>query len=140
VVSAAIARCSDRQPQPVLASQADRACLVFANREQLAGIVEHAIRNAQDASPEQRVIAVEITVQGETVEICVADEGVGMSAEFIRDRLFRPFDTTKGSRGMGVGAYQVREYVLSLGGKVNVHSIPEKGTRFSLCIPLRAIK
>jgi len=61
-----------------------------------------------------------------------------MSGEFIRERLFKPFDTTKGSKGMGVGAYQVREYVQSLGGRVDVTSEPGKGTRMTLRIPLMA--
>ena len=59
-----------------------------------------------------------------------------MSREFIQERLFRPFDTTKGSKGMGIGAYQVREYVQSLGGRVEVQSAPGEGTRFTLRLPL----
>jgi signal transduction histidine kinase len=59
-----------------------------------------------------------------------------MSREFIQERLFKPFDTTKGSKGMGIGAYQVREYVQSLGGRVDVASEEGKGTRFTLRVPL----
>jgi signal transduction histidine kinase len=70
--------------------------------------------------------------------LTVADTGAGMSGEFIRERLFKPFDTTKGSKGMGVGAYQVREYVQSLGGRIDVASEPGKGTRMTLRIPLMA--
>jgi sensor histidine kinase regulating citrate/malate metabolism len=43
---------------------------------------------------------------------------------------------TKGSKGMGIGAYQVREYVLSLGGRVDVASEEGQGTRFTLRLPL----
>ena len=49
--------------------------------------------------------------------LVVSDTGAGMDAEFVRERLFRPFDSTKGSKGMGIGAYQVREYVQMLGGQ-----------------------
>ena len=59
-----------------------------------------------------------------------------MTAEFIRDRLFRPFDSTKGSKGMGIGAYQVREYIRQLGGSVEVSSSPGQGTRFSISLPV----
>ncbi len=59
-----------------------------------------------------------------------------MSREFVQDRLFKPFDTTKGSKGMGIGAYQVREYVQSLGGRVEVESEPGRGTQFRLLLPL----
>jgi signal transduction histidine kinase len=68
-------------------------------------------------------------------ELAVDDDGVGMDAAFVRDRLFRPFDTTKGSKGMGIGAYQVREYVTSLGGRVDVLSEPGRGTRIVLRLP-----
>jgi signal transduction histidine kinase len=68
--------------------------------------------------------------------IAVQDTGAGMTHEFVRERLFRPFDSTKGSKGMGIGAYQVREYVRSLGGDVEVQSGPGLGTRFELTLPV----
>jgi signal transduction histidine kinase len=58
-----------------------------------------------------------------------------MDPEFLRDRLFRPFDTTKGVAGMGIGAHQAREYVRSLGGLVDVQSSPGQGTRFAITLP-----
>jgi len=67
----------------------------------------------------------------------VSDTGAGMSVAFVRDRLFKPFDTTKGSKGMGIGAYQVREYVQSLGGRVLVESREGAGTRMELRLPAR---
>jgi signal transduction histidine kinase len=59
-----------------------------------------------------------------------------MDEDFIRDRLFKPFFSTKASKGMGVGAYQAREYVRSLGGAVNVDSTPGEGTTFTIRLPL----
>ena len=59
-----------------------------------------------------------------------------MDAEFVRERLFRPFDSSKGARGMGVGAYQVRDYVRQLGGEVEVQSSPGRGTIFCITLPL----
>jgi signal transduction histidine kinase len=61
-----------------------------------------------------------------------------MTPDFIKERLFKPFDTTKGSKGMGIGAYQVREYIRSVGGRVKVQSAPGDGTRFTLWLPLRS--
>ena len=58
-----------------------------------------------------------------------------MTPEFVRDRLFRPFDSTKGSQGMGIGAYQAREYVRSLGGELMVESEPSQGTTVSVKLP-----
>ena len=58
-----------------------------------------------------------------------------MSPEFIRERLFRPFDSTKGSQSMGIGAYQAREYVRQLGGHIDVSSKVGDGTRFEIRLP-----
>ena len=68
--------------------------------------------------------------------LTVIDRGAGMTREFVQERLFKPFDSTKGSKGMGIGAYQVREYVQSLGGRVDVASDLGTGTRFTVRIPL----
>jgi signal transduction histidine kinase len=68
----------------------------------------------------------------------IEDNGCGMDAAFVRERLFRPFDTTKGDTGMGIGAYECREYVHSLGGEIQVDSEPGKGTRMHITLPLSA--
>jgi signal transduction histidine kinase len=59
----------------------------------------------------------------------VIDTGAGMEESFIRNRLFKPFDSTKGTQGMGIGAYQIRETIRGLGGKIKVQSEPGKGTQ-----------
>jgi signal transduction histidine kinase len=59
-----------------------------------------------------------------------------MDARFISERLFRPFDTTKGNAGMGVGVYESREFVIEAGGDLDVTSTPGKGTTFRLRLPL----
>ena len=56
--------------------------------------------------------------------------------EFVRRRLFKPFDTTKGSAGMGIGVYQAREVVRSLGGELAVNSTVGRGTTVSILLPL----
>jgi signal transduction histidine kinase len=56
----------------------------------------------------------------------------------VRERLFRPFDSTKGDTGMGIGAYECREYVHSLGGEIQVESAPGQGTRMHITLPLSA--
>jgi signal transduction histidine kinase len=66
----------------------------------------------------------------------VRDTGRGMDADFLRQRLFRPFDTTKGTQGMGIGAFQTREFVRMAGGDVQVESEVGKGTRFVISLPL----
>jgi signal transduction histidine kinase len=67
--------------------------------------------------------------------LTVADTGAGMDATFIRERLFRPFASTKGT-GMGIGAYECKEYVQELNGAIQVTSTPGRGTRFNVRLPL----
>ena len=123
-------RCGGGVPVPVVTVK--RRATVFADMERLTAIIEHAIRNAQDATSATGEVNVDVDVnQGKPV-LTVIDNGTGMDEAFIRDRLFRPFDTTKGSRGMGIGAFQIRDYVRSLGGEVEVASQPGKGTRFAM--------
>ena len=64
----------------------------------------------------------------------VADTGPGMSASFVRDRLFKPFETTKPS-GMGIGVYESQQYVASLGGRIDVDSGEGRGTRVVVRLP-----
>jgi putative PEP-CTERM system histidine kinase len=130
----AAARCADRVPVPTVTIQ-DPA-RVNADPERLTAIMEHLIRNAQDASPADGTILLDVRADRRNALLTVTDVGSGMTAEFVRERLFRPFDSTKGSKGMGIGAYQVREYVHMLGGQVEVQSSPGTGTRFSITLPL----
>jgi signal transduction histidine kinase len=112
------------------------AALVQANPERLTTVVEHVIRNAQDATSAAGSVGVAVSHRGPQAQLIVSDTGHGMDAEFLRDRLFRPFDSTKGAKGMGVGAYQVREYIQRLAGSVEVQSSPGQGTRFTISMPV----
>jgi len=131
IAALAVKRCADRAPLPVLSAVAG-GCLLRADRERLQAVLEHLVRNAQDATPAGGTINVTVDGTGQVARLVVTDTGAGMDSQFIRDRLFKPFDTTKGSKGMGIGAYQVREYVRSLGGDVEVRSSPGRGTAFTL--------
>jgi signal transduction histidine kinase len=134
-VGAAVDRTREREPQPVMA-EANGDLPVDADRERLASVVEHLIRNAQDAARAGGRVAVTTADRQGHAVIQIEDDGPGMSPEFVRERLFRPFDSTKGSKGMGIGAYQAREYVRSLGGWLEVDSQPGRGTRVRIVVPL----
>jgi signal transduction histidine kinase len=58
-----------------------------------------------------------------------------MDRDFIQTRLFRPFDSTKGLTGMGIGAYECREVISAIGGQTVVESEPGRGTRFIIMLP-----
>ena len=65
----------------------------------------------------------------------IEDNGKGMDQDFLRHRLFKPFDSTKGLTGMGIGAFESREFVRSLGGDIKVESTPGQGSLFQVFIP-----
>jgi putative PEP-CTERM system histidine kinase len=134
LIEVALARCAANTPVPVLTSQA-LDVVVEADQEHLTSVIEHVVRNAQDATPSDGEVRVEVSRKAALVTIAVSDTGRGMEADFVRDRLFRPFDTTKGAAGMGIGAHQAREYVRSLGGHVDVQSSPGQGTCFAITLP-----
>jgi putative PEP-CTERM system histidine kinase len=136
VLANAMARCQHRRPLPQAGFPPGLSLRVCADQERLAAALEHVIRNAQDASPPEGRIELELVADDRQARIVVTDSGPGMTAEFLRERLFQPFDSTKGAKGMGIGAYQVREYVQSIGGAVQVQSAPGHGTRFEIRLPL----
>lgn len=110
--------------------------LVTANRDRLFSAFEHIVHNGQDAAGKHGQVRLRLShSEPDRIAIEIEDTGPGMSAEFIRTRLFRPFDTTKGLTGMGIGAYESREYIRSIGGEVIVTSEPGKGTTFRIVIP-----
>ena len=121
-------------PQVVVAERPT----VFADAERLAAVIEHAIANAQEATPPAGEVRIEVGRDSAHPVISIVDTGCGMDEDFVRERLFRPFDTTKGTKGMGIGAFQIREYLRSLGGNVQVDSTPGAGTRFTLVFPSEA--
>ena len=136
---AVMKRCQSRPPGVIPAAAAvlePGSTMVTANAERLAAVLEHVIRNAQEAAGTAGAVSLQSTCEDNFVTIAVSDNGPGMDASFIRDRLFRPFDSTKGSKGMGIGAYQVRDYVRQLGGTVEVQSAPGAGTSFLIRLPL----
>lgn len=136
VVERAAIRCSSKVPVPQVVI--DERSTVFADVERLAAVIEHAVSNAQEATAPSGEVRIEVARKNSRPVISIVDTGCGMDEHFVRERLFRPFDTTKGTKGMGIGAFQIREYLRSLGGSVQVDSTPGTGTRFTLVFPSEA--
>ena len=82
-------------------------------------------------------MSVRLSQEGNQACITVRDTGSGMSPAFIRDQLFKPFQTTKAS-GMGIGAYEAHQYVQELGGNLTVQSEVGVGTCFEIRLPIAA--
>jgi putative PEP-CTERM system histidine kinase len=94
----------------------------------------HIVQNAIDASTENVPVRVEIAVRDGEVAIEVSDSGHGMTAEFIRTRLFQPFASTKRG-GFGIGAFEARTLITGLGGRLEVESRDGEGSRFTIFLP-----
>jgi signal transduction histidine kinase len=88
-----------------------------------------------DATQPGQPVRLHVDRLGSHVQVLVVDDGPGMSREFVRDELFRPFRSTKNA-GMGLGAYESQQYVNELGGKIEVDSVPGQGTEVKIQLPL----
>ena len=105
------------------------------HEERLERIIGHVVQNALDATMASGQVWLELDKLGGQARIVVGDTGHGMTPEFVRDRLFKPFQTTKPT-GMGIGAYESFQYVQELGGKISVESEPDKGTQVTMLVPI----
>jgi putative PEP-CTERM system histidine kinase len=127
-----------KSPVPVLVDSSGEY-LVVAEKARLVNVLTHLIDNAQQATPEDGSIGVRLYPGENDCIVEIRDTGHGMDADFIQNRLFKPFDTTRGNAGMGVGMYESREFIHQLGGEIRIESEPGKGTTVSLCIPVAAV-
>lgn len=103
--------------------------------DRLERVVGHLVQNALDATPASGRVWVRLQRDAGRALLEVGDTGQGMSPEFVRERLFKPFQTTKDA-GMGIGAYESFQYIQELGGKVNVESEVGVGTRITVVLPV----
>jgi signal transduction histidine kinase len=117
----------------------DAGLKVVADRERLERVVGHLVQNAIEATARDGYVAITVARTGDAAQVLISDSGSGMSAEFIRDRLFQPFESTK-SAGMGIGVFESREYISELGGKLEVTSSRPGGTTFKILLPLYRVE
>lgn len=122
------------QQHPVIASSAQRLMLM-ADPAQLEQVLGHLIQNAIEASAPGEPVFVSTARDGLSGVIEIVDHGSGMSAEFVRARLFKPFISSK-TDGFGIGAYEARLLVEAMNGHIEVESREGEGSRFSIHLPL----
>lgn len=115
----------------------DHSEKVFAkgHEDRVERVIGHIVQNALDATDNGGQVSLRLERQSNHAVIKVSDTGHGMTPEFLRERLFKPFQTTKPA-GMGIGAYESFQYVHELGGKISVDSTVNVGTQVSLLLPL----
>lgn len=135
VMTKVVQKCSERRPIPEFKSESPNA-FICVEPDRFFNVVEHLITNAQDATYDEGRIYVRLKVKDKDVCIEIEDTGSGMTQEFIKNHLFKPFDTTKGNAGMGVGVFEAKEFVKYYNGQLNVQSKLGVGTIFYLSIPV----
>jgi putative PEP-CTERM system histidine kinase len=131
----AIDNTENRKPEPQFENNGE-GLAASLDRERFTTVVAHLIRNAQEATSAHGSVTIRLGKDKDAAIIRIEDDGCGMQAEFIRNRLFRPFDSTKGSKGMGIGAYQARTFVVDSGGSLEVESEPDRGTVVAIRLPI----
>jgi putative PEP-CTERM system histidine kinase len=112
-----------------------RDVIALADAPRLEQTLAHLVQNAIDASPPGEPIWMRVERRGLEAVIEVLDHGSGMSPEFLRNRLFKPFASTK-EGGFGIGAYEARSLIAAMGGRLEVESREGEGTRFSVVLPV----
>lgn len=133
VIEKVIAQRNVSQPQVIF--NLVNPCEIVLDGETFFSIINHLIQNAQEATKDSGWVKVSLSVQGKYVQIDIEDNGMGMSSAFIKNRLFNPFDTTKGNAGMGIGVYEAKQFIESIAGEINVVSVEGEGTKMSIRIP-----
>tara|TARA_R110002073_G_scaffold318201_2_gene492179 strand:- start:2509 stop:4608 length:2100 start_codon:yes stop_codon:yes gene_type:complete len=123
------------EPRPILEIR-DSDLTIFANRSRLERVLGHLVQNAIEATPKEGQVWVNLMKQDGFAVVEIKDTGHGMSEEFISERLFKPFESTK-SAGMGIGVFESSEYVRELGGRLEVTSTELVGTLFRILLQLQ---
>jgi putative PEP-CTERM system histidine kinase len=134
VVRQAVAARSGLKPAPRFESCAG-ALSVVAHSARLERVIGHLIQNAVEATPADGEVTVQLSRQTGSAVIEISDTGCGMTEQFMRSRLFKPFESTK-LTGMGIGTYEARQYVRELGGRIDVQTAESQGTTFRVMLPL----
>ena len=126
-----------RAPAGRVEAHAPAALWLLADAAALDTVLDHLVQNAMEASEPGVPVSVTASDHDGGVALVVADRGCGMDASFVRDRLFRPFVSTKAG-GFGLGAFEARQMVEAMGGHLLVDSREGEGTRMTIVLPRAA--
>jgi putative PEP-CTERM system histidine kinase len=138
VINDAVKQQSANKPLPEFKTELQQ-CYVVAEAEKITAILGHLIQNAQDATVDDGYVKISLADQTPMAVIKITDNGTGMDEKFISERLFKPFDTTKGNAGMGIGVYEAKNYIQTHAGKIAVESEVNEGTTFIIELPIMNI-
>ncbi len=117
----------------------NEALTVNGQRNAFEQAIAHLVQNAIDASVPGVPVMIETYSDGLSGVVEIVDSGVGMSAEFLRTGLFKPFVSSK-EDGFGIGAFEARELIRGMGGRIDVVSREGLGTRFKVVLSLKSAR
>ncbi len=120
---------------PMVIAQLTLGSMISIDEDTFSSVLNHLLQNAQEATNENGWVKIIAEMIANDLHISIEDNGCGMSAEFIANRLFKPFDTTKGNAGMGIGVYEARQFIESVEGTMQVTSRENEGSHFKIVIP-----
>jgi len=104
--------------------------VVCVDRNEIQKVLMNLLMNAIEASGADKPVSIEVG-RSDVPFIRVIDTGCGMSAQFLRSELFKPFRTTK-EHGLGIGLYQCRQIIAAHGGRIEVSSSEGNGSIFTV--------
>ena len=109
---------------------------VLVNRDMLKDVFLNLISNAFAAMPDGGKLLISAEQRDDWVVVVIGDTGTGIPQEHIR-QIFEPFYSTKPpGQGTGLGLAIVHRQIQEIGGRIEVESVPDQGTRFSLYLPI----
>lgn len=117
----------------------DQSINTRGHPERLERVIGHLVQNSLDATPPSGRVWIHLERNGDRALLHVGDTGQGMTSDFVKNRLFKPFHTTKHA-GMGIGAFESAQYIRELGGEINVDSTQGVGTTMTLVLPILEIR
>jgi putative PEP-CTERM system histidine kinase len=107
---------------------------VYLDRDAMCSVVTNLLMNAREALKEKSdLVKISCDYKLGFINLIVEDEGCGMTSDFIRNRLFRPFDSTK-NQGLGIGMFQCKKIIEAHGGEIFVDSQVGQGTTFTITL------
>jgi putative PEP-CTERM system histidine kinase len=124
-----IERVAGRMSHPILVS--GNATTAAADPLRLEQMLGHLVQNAIDASSPEDPVHIMVAAEGKRAVIRIVDTGCGMSPAFVRDKLFKPFVSSKPG-GFGIGAFEAQQLADGMGGAVHVSSREGEGTTFQI--------
>ena len=127
---------SQKIPNLTIEVQCWQNLTVHTDSEIIAQILENLMLNALEAGETGTLVHVTVSnADHKTVQLEITDSGPGIPEELLPDRLFAPFKTTK-PNGSGIGLWQVKQLVESLGGTIEAGNIDGGGAKFVVRLPI----